>query len=138
MPMPSPPDDDAPVRLDHAAITTPHLDGAVAFYVDLLGLRLHGIEADPIRKGRRRALLLDAHGHEVLELIEMPELEHPAIPGRGGLHHLGFRLPRRAWLALRTRLDAARYPYQEIQQRLFVRDTDGLILEIEQDDHSAP
>ncbi|GIV58924.1 MAG: glyoxalase [Rhodothermaceae bacterium] len=122
-----------PVRLDHAAVLTTRLDEAVAFYVDLLGLTLRTIEPDPIREGRRRALLTDARGHDILELIEMPELAHPSIPGRGGLHHLGFRLPRRAWHALRSRLDAAAYPYQETRGRLFVRDTDGLVLEIEQD-----
>jgi glyoxylase I family protein len=119
------------IRLDHAAIMTTQLDAAIDFYVRFLGLELRCVEEDPIRRGRRRALLTDAHDREVLELIEMPELAHPTIPGRGGLHHLGFRLPRADWQALRARLDAAGYPYQEMQQRLFVRDADGLVLEIE-------
>jgi glyoxylase I family protein len=29
-------------------------------------------------------------------------------------------------------MDAAEYPYQEMKGRLFVRDADGLVLEIEQ------
>lgn len=126
------PDASSPLRLDHAAVMTTRLESAVAFYVDLLGLSLRVIEDDPIRKGRRRALLADREGREVVELIEMPELAHPSIPGRGGLHHLGFRLPLRRWHALRSRLDAASYPYQEIRSRLFLRDADGLLLEIEQ------
>ena len=121
-----------PILLDHAAIMTTRLDPAVRFYVDVLGLALRTIEDDPIREGRRRAMLVDRDGREVLEIIEMRELAHPTIPGRGGLHHLGFRLPQRAWHALRSRLDAAAYPYQDVEGRLFVRDQDGLVLEIEQ------
>lgn len=120
------------IRLDHASIVTTSFEPAIGFYVDLLGLRLRTVEQDPIREGRRRAMLTDAEGSDVLELMEMPELAHPVIPGRGGIHHLGFRLPQRDWHSLRTRLDAAGYPYQEIEGRLFVRDADGLILEVEQ------
>lgn len=122
----------SPIRLDHAAIMTTQLEAAVDFYTHLMGLTLRVIEDDPIRKGRQRALLVDDAGRDILEIIAMPELAHPAIPGRGGLHHLGFRLPPRDWHSLRARLDASRYHYQEIEGRLFVRDLDGLILEVEQ------
>ncbi len=121
-----------PLRLDHAAVTTTQLADAIAFYSEILGLRLRTIEDDPIREGRRRAWLTDQTGCDVIELIEMPEMAHPAIHGRGAIHHLGFRLPRRAWHSLRSRLDAQAYPYQEVQGRLFIRDADGLILELEQ------
>lgn len=120
------------IRLNHAAIVTTRLDDAVAFYTGLLGLSLRIVEEDPIRRGRRRAMLTDHQDGDVLEIIEMQELGHPTIPGRGALHHLGFCLPRREWHALRSRLDAGSYAYQEIDERLFVRDQDGLVLEIEQ------
>jgi glyoxylase I family protein len=119
------------VHLDHASIMTTRLDAAITFYVDLLGLALRVVEDDPIRTERRRAMLTDARGHDVLEIIEMTEMQHPVVPGRGGVHHLGFRLPERAWHALRARLDAAAHPYQEVEGRLFVRDADGLVLEVE-------
>lgn len=121
------------IRLDHASVMTTDVQAAVAFYVDLLGLTLRVVEDDPIREGRRRAMLTDDAGTDVVEIMEMKELSHPHIPGRGGLHHLGFRLGRRDWHSLRSRLDAAAYPYQEVQHRLFVRDADGLLLEIEQE-----
>ena len=122
----------APIRLDHAAVMTTDLERAIGFYTDVLGLAVHVIEDDPIRKGRQRAMLYDADEHDVLELIEMPEMTHSTIPGRGGLHHLGFRLPQRHWHALRARLDATGYPYQEVNHCLFIRDADGLVLELEQ------
>ncbi len=119
------------LRLTHAAIMTARLDDSMAFYRDVLGLKLRVIEDDPIRKGRRRALLMDAEGRDLVEIIEMTEMAHPSIPGRGGIHHIGFTLPARDWHSLRSRMDARGYAYQEIDGRLFVRDADGLILEIE-------
>jgi glyoxylase I family protein len=123
------------MRLHHAAVMTSSLDDSLQFYTELLGLRLRVVEPDPIRKGRRRAILIDDEELEVLELIEMPEMSHPVVPGRGGIHHLGFRLARRDWQALRSRMDAASCSYHEVDDRLFVRDRDGLVIEIEQ---SAP
>lgn len=119
------------VRLDHASIMTTNLEEATDFYVDLLGLHLRTVEDDPVREGRQRAMLGDGRGRAVLELIEMPEMEHPSVPGRGAIHHIGFSLPDRDWHSLRSRLDAADYDYREVKGRLFVRDTDGLVLEIE-------
>lgn len=119
------------VRLDHASVMTTDLDGAVSFYVDLIGLTLRTVEDDPIREGRKRAMLGNGGNHPVVELIEMPEMEHPSVPGRGAIHHIGFSLPDREWHALRSRLDAAHYTYREVKGRLFVRDQDGLVLEIE-------
>ncbi len=125
--------DDAPidVRLDHASVMTTDLEAATDFYVDLLGLNLRTVEDDPVRKGRRRAMLGDGGDRAVIELIEMPEMEHPSVPGRGAIHHIGFSLSDRDWHSLRSRLDAADYAYREVKGRLFVRDTDGLVLEIE-------
>ena len=122
----------SPIRLDHAAVMTADLERAMAFYTDVLGLSVRVVEDDPIRKGRRRAMLYDAGGRDVVEIIEMPEMAHATIPGRGGIHHLGFRLLQHDWHALRTRLDADGYPYQEVNHCLFLRDADGLVLELEQ------
>ena len=120
------------IRLTHAAIMTARLDGAVAFYRDLLGLGVRSIEDDPIRKGRKRAMLVDVDGKDIIEIIEMSEMTHPSIPGKGGIHHVGFTLPTHEWHGLRSRLDAKGWAYKEQDGYLFVRDTDGLVLEIGQ------
>lgn len=116
---------------------TTRLDDSIAFYRDILELQLRIVEDDPIREGRRRALLSDSEGRDIIEIIEMTEMAHPSIPGRGGIHHIGFTLPPREWHSLRSRMDARGYAYQEIGKRLFVRDADGLILEIEASSPSA-
>lgn len=121
------------VQLDHASIMTTALEESISFYEDLIGLSLRVVEDDPIRDGRERAMLTDDRGRDVIELIEMAEMKHPSVPGRGAIHHLGFSFSPREWHSLRSRLDAADYPYEEVQGRLFVRDADGLVLEIERE-----
>lgn len=121
------------VELDHASVMTTNLDEAISFYVDLVGLSLQTVEDDPVRDGRERALLTDDRGREVIELIEMAEMKHPSVPGRGGIHHIGFTFSNREWHSLRSRLDAANHPYEEVKGRLFLRDADGLVLEIEKE-----
>lgn len=121
------------IRLDHASVMTTDLEEATNFYVDLLGLTLRTVEDDPVRKGRKRAMVGDGRGRAVIELIEMSEMGHPSVPGRGAIHHIGFRLPEEDWQALRGRLDAAEYSYREVKGRMFVRDADGLVLEIEKE-----
>lgn len=120
------------IWLTHAAIMTTRLDASISFYRDILGLTLRVVEDDPIRKGRRRAMMTDSDGRDVVEIIEMTDMTHPSIPGRGGIHHIGFTLPPREWHSLRSRMNAKAYEYQEIEGRLFIRDADGLILEVEQ------
>ncbi len=119
------------IQLTHAALMTKDLQEAIAFYTDVLGLALKVEELDPIRKGHRRAMLVDASGQEVIELIEYPALQHASVPGHGAINHIGFRLPARNWQSLRSRLDTLGYPYQEVENRLFLRDADEVVLEVE-------
>ncbi len=121
----------ASVWLDHAAVISADLDNAIGFYSDLIGLRVHVVEEDPIREGRRRAMFFDSQGRDVLEIIEMKEFDHGTVVGRGAIHHLGFRFPRADWDALRMRLYERGHHYSSVAGKLFVRDNDGLMLEIE-------
>jgi|GEM_PF-427521 len=125
----------APIRLTHTALVTSTLENSIHFYVNVLGLRLRVKEEDPLRPGRMRAMLTDKDERDIIELIEFPEMPHASVPGRGAIHHVGFCLPQRDWHALRSRLDAAGYPYQEIENRLFIRDADSVVLEIEVNAH---
>lgn len=122
---------DRTIRLTHAALMTHDLQKAIGFYTEVLGLSLRVQEEDPIRVGHQRAMLADGTGHDVIELIEYAELQHVSIPGHGAINHVGFCLASRNWHSLRSRLDTLGYPYQEIEGRLFLRDADEVVLEIE-------
>lgn len=119
------------IRLTHAALMTQDLSKAVDFYTNVLGLSLRVEEEDPLRKGHQRAMLIDASGADAIELIEYRELQHVSVPGHGAVNHVGFHLPERSWHSLRSRLDEISYPYQEVEGRLFLRDADEVVLEVE-------
>ena len=119
------------IRLTHAALMTQNLDAAVDFYTTVLGLHLRVDEEDPIRKGHRRAMLTDSTASDVIELIEYQDMMHTSVPGRGAVNHIGFCMPGRMWHSLRSRLDELSYPYQEVDGRLFLRDIEEVVLEIE-------
>ena len=69
-------------------------------------------------------------GRDVVELIEMSEYQHRSVMGRGSVHHLGFRFPEPDWEALRERLEAHEHTYWLENDILFVRDVDGLLIEV--------
>ena len=58
------------VWLDHVCVLTAHFERSVAFYVGVLGLTLRTIEAHPLFPTRLRALLIDAEGRDIIELLE--------------------------------------------------------------------
>lgn len=116
--------------LDHAAVVTADLARSIDFYTRIIGLRVHLEEEDPLRRGRRRAMLFDSQGRDVVELIEMSEYQHRSVMGRGSVHHLGFRFPEQDWEALRERLEAHDHAYWLENDILFVRDVDGLLIEV--------
>ena len=59
------------VQLDHASIMTTDLDEAISFYVDLIGLSPRTVEDDPVRDGRKRAMLTDEVDVERDGLVEV-------------------------------------------------------------------
>jgi glyoxylase I family protein len=115
------------IWLHRVRVGTRRFDEALQFYVGTLGLTLRTVELDPARPAHLRAILTDAEARDVLELVE-------AAPGAGvasGLSELAFCLPRRAWQALRVRLETQGHPYAVSGTALTFADADGLPLRVE-------
>lgn len=117
------------IWLGHVCVTTARFEEALGFYSGLLGLSLRTVERHPLHFDRLRAVLIDAEGQDVIELVEHPPTS--GIVPQPGLNQLGFRLPRRSWLALRSRLDAHDVPYDLTADALSLDDPDGIRLRVE-------
>lgn len=120
------------IWLGHVSVTTARFDEALAFYVSTLGLALRTVDAHPLFPDRLRAVLIDAEGHDVLELLEASaQTNVQALDASRPFHQMSFRLPRRTWQLLRARLSANDVPFQEMGTHLYLHDTDGILLRIE-------
>jgi methylmalonyl-CoA/ethylmalonyl-CoA epimerase len=80
-------------KLDHIAIAAETLEAGLAYYRDLLGLKLH--ETEEVEEQKVRAALLPV-GDTRLEILEPTSEESPIarfLAKKGpGLHHLAFEV----------------------------------------------
>lgn len=123
------------LALGHVALNVTDLDRSVAFYMDVLRLRLLGEHHEP----DRRYAFLGSHSAPVLTLWQQSSgAFEPRTPG---LHHLAFEAPdidtvRRAESSLRAsgaRLvhdGLVRHREASTSAGLFFEDPDGIRIEI--------
>jgi len=102
-------------------------DDALQFYAGTLGLTLRNVDMDPVRPAHLRAILTDAEGRDVIELVEGDDAG-VADPRLG---ELTFCLPWRSWQALRARLETQGHAYTATAGALCLMDADGLPLRVE-------
>jgi catechol 2,3-dioxygenase-like lactoylglutathione lyase family enzyme len=129
------------MRLGHVAIVASDLERSLAFYVELVGLRLtEHIEYPGADEGHgatvaRGAFLGCDEAHHRLAIFVLRGAGDPAVGG--GLHHLAFELPTPE--ALLAKLHELRAAGVEIvnhrkggpgnQPRFYARDPDGHLVE---------
>lgn len=118
------------IWLGHVCVTTTRFEKALGFYSGTLGLSLRTVERHPLYFDRLRAMLTDAEGRDVVEIVEASdgtksETDDPVV------NQLGFRLPRRTWRALRSRLQTTGVPYEQVGDAISLCDPDGIRLRVE-------
>jgi catechol 2,3-dioxygenase len=125
-------------RLGHVALRVRSLAVSVPFYTTVLGLRevarLGSLERDII--GGEMAFLTFGSNHHDLALLEAPQVK-PADPLYAGLVHIALRIGDdiESLRAFRARLRAqgvalTRGLDHEVSQSLYLRDPDGLMVEV--------
>lgn len=115
------------VWLGPIRVITPRFEDALGFYSGTLGLSLRTVERHPIYFDRLRAVLIDAEGHDMIELVETPGA---ATRTNESVNQLSFRLPKRSWHALRARLNTQSVGYTQRDETLILHDPDGLRLKV--------
>ncbi len=115
------------VWLGPVRVVTPRFEDALGFYSGTLGLGLRTVERHPLHADRLRAVLIDAEGHDMIELVETPG---ETTRTNESVNQLSFRLPKRSWHALRARLHTQAVGYTERHDTLILHDPDGLRLKV--------
>ena len=114
------------MRMGAAHLTVSDLGRSVAYYEQLIGLRVHGRDGGVARLG--------ADGEDLLVLIEQKGVT-PA-DGFSGLFHFALLVPTRAdlarWLghAARVRVPLSGLSDHEVSEAIYLRDPDGHGIEI--------
>jgi catechol 2,3-dioxygenase-like lactoylglutathione lyase family enzyme len=120
------------IMLNHVAVVSGNLEISLEFYRRLFELASDGIEPDPIRPGCRRSYLHNTAGNRIIELIEDPDIRHSAIAGKGSAHHIGFLADKARWSEIESRAKAGGHDVRNTGSILFLRDPDGVVIEVEQ------
>lgn len=123
--------------LHHITLIASNLERAVAFYRDLLGMRLVKQTRNFDDPGARHFYFGDFEGSPgtVVSLLEYPEMQ-PAAAGVGGTHHLAFCVDSADELqGWRDYLRSRGVGCTEVLDRsyfssIYLRDPDGHIIEI--------
>lgn len=125
---------DPATQVSHVHLWVANLDRAIAFYRDLLGLRVtHDMRVEPVP---RRLAFLSASGyHHHVAVNELPGAPPPPA-GTAGLHHFALLLPTRTELVrLARRLHEHGYPVDGfrdygVSEVVNLRDPDGNGIEL--------
>jgi catechol 2,3-dioxygenase len=125
---------DPETHVSHVHLWVADLDRALAFYRDLLGLRVtQDLREQP---APRRLAFLSASGyHHHVALNEVPGASPPP-PGTTGLYHLAVLYPTRAALADAVRrLQRVDWPLRQLadhgtHEAVYVSDPDGNDVEL--------
>lgn len=125
-------------RIGHVALRVRSLAVSVPFYTDVLGLRevARLDEAGSAIVGGEMAFLSFGSNHHDLALLQVPQAR-PADPMCAGLVHVALRIGDdiQTLQAMHARLQAhgvtlAHSRDHEVSQSLYLRDPDGILIEL--------
>ena len=123
-------------KLGHVVLYVGSLSDAVAFYRDIVGLKLVG----EIFHGQA-AMLSGGTTHHELLLIQVGAAPGPLSGRRRGLYHIGWKIgdDLASLRALYERLQTLNYPLDgtadhTVSQSIYLRDPDGNEIELYVDD----
>ena len=123
--------------LHHVTVICSSLERAVAFYRDLLGMRVVRQSTNPDGPNARHFFFGDAEGAPgtIVSCLEYPEME-PGTVGVGSTHHFALRVESDSALAAwREYLTARGVACTDVLDRtyfksIYLRDPDGHVIEL--------
>jgi glyoxylase I family protein len=123
--------------LHHITLLVADVERSMAFYRNVLGLRLVKQTVNEDDRGARHLIFGDEEGRPgtLITCLEYPDLDEGTV-GRGSTHHFALAVESEAELAAwRDYLVSCGIPATEVMDRtdfksVYVRDPDGHIVEI--------
>ena len=128
---------------DHVTLIGSNADDTVAFYRDVLGLRLV-IRQPNLDRREVEHLFFDAGDGRMVTFFvdESRDSVDEQEPGVGAVHHLAFRIEPDELPAIRDRLHEAGHRVSEFDRgafhSLYTKDHNGLVIELAADKYAIP
>jgi glyoxalase family protein len=121
--------------IHHITLLVTNLDRSLAFYRNVLGMRLIEQTVNDDDRNARHFIFGDADGQPMVTCLEYPDLDEGRV-GRGSTHHFALGVESQEELAAwRSYLTDKGIPTTDVLDRtgaksIYLRDPDGHLVEI--------
>ena len=118
--------------VDHIAVYAKDLEKTARFYSEIMGMPVIGITANRDVKGSTHMNVAVGNGMSLafFDFPHVARLQRRAPEGVGNVMHIAMPIPRNRFQEVKGRLDANRVKYQEVGGSLYVKDPNGLDIEL--------
>ena len=118
--------------VDHIAVYAKYLEKTARFYSEIMGMPVVGITASRDVKGSTHMNVAVGNGMSLafFDFPHVARLQRRAPEGVGNVMHIAMPIPRNRFQEVKVRLDANRVKYQEVGGSLYVKDPNGLGIEL--------
>ncbi len=118
--------------VDHIAVFAKDLEQTARFYSEVMGMPVARVT--PNRDVAESTHMNIAIGNGMtlafFDFPDVPRLQRRAPEGVGNVMHIAMPIPRDSYEEVKTRLDANRVKYQEVGRSLYLKDPNGLGIEL--------
>ena len=124
---------DAPTSgVDHIAVFAKDLERTARFYSEVMGMPVSRVTPNRDVAASTHMNISIGNGMTLafFDFPDVPRLQRRAPEGVGNVMHIAMPIPMDDFEDVKTRLDANRVKYQEVGHSLYLRDPNGLGIEL--------
>ena len=118
--------------VDHLAVFAKDLEATAAFYSEVMGMPVVNVTSnrDVPESTHMNVLVGNGTCLSFFDFPHVPRLRRRAPEGVGGVMHVALPISQGHLEVVKERLDARRVKYQEVGRSLYLKDPNGLGLEL--------
>ena len=118
--------------VDHIAVFAKDLEQTAHFYSEVMGMPVTRVtpNRDVAESTHMNVAIGNGMTLAFFDFPDVPRLQRRAPEGVGNVMHIAMLIPRDSFEEVKTRLDSNRVKYQEVGHSLYLRDPNGLGIEL--------
>ena len=118
--------------VDHIAVFAKDLEQTARFYSEVMGMPVTRVtpNRDVAESTHMNVAIGNGMTLAFFDFPDVPRLQRRAPEGVGNVMHIAMPIPRDSFEEVKTRLNTNRVKYQEVGHSLYLRDPNGLGIEL--------